>query len=134
MRVLHFRLGVHEIPLEQCKIMHTQSRFYPLSVHEPLLQCPFSNPPPRLPVFLKLGVFMLSGAPFTTARAQTNLALDRPAVASSAEDPVGLAATQATDGELGTRWASEWTAGEWIYVDLGAETTFRRVRLWWEAA
>lgn len=53
--------------------------------------------------------------------------------ASSAETPA-LAAANATDGDPGTRWASKYTDGEWIAVDLGASLPVSRIALDWEAA
>ena len=58
--------------------------------------------------------------------------LARPAVAS-ASDP-GLPAANATDGNANTRWSSQLSAGEWIYVDLGLTFTINRVVLQWRTA
>ena len=64
-----------------------------------------------------------------------NLALHRPAVASSTEDAAAFPAARAVDGDLTTRWASaEGVDPQWIYVDLGSSQSFRRVILRWEAA
>jgi beta-glucanase (GH16 family) len=64
-----------------------------------------------------------------------NLALNRPAVASSIEG-AGFEAAKAVDGNAATRWASVEPAPgtEWIYVDLGSPTSVSRVVLSWEAA
>lgn len=64
----------------------------------------------------------------------TNLALNRPAVASSFEGPAWSVAGSAVDGISTSRWASQATDAQWIYVDLGAAMTFNRVVLHWEAA
>ncbi|WP_433268073.1 penicillin acylase family protein [Actinosynnema sp. CS-041913] len=40
----------------------------------------------------------------------------------------------AVDGKPDTRWASDWTDGQWFQVDLGAPRTVGRVVLRWEAA
>src|SRR5688500_4386179 len=72
--------------------------------------------------------------PTATSTAGTNLALGRPATASSVE-VAGLEASKAVDGNTGTRWGS--AAGsdpQWITVDLGATYAISRVRLVWEAA
>src|SRR5205807_1773587 len=63
----------------------------------------------------------------------TNLALNKPAVASSLEDP-SLPASQAVDGNSSTRWSSGYSDPQWIYVDLGAQHTINEVKLNWEAA
>lgn len=47
-----------------------------------------------------------------------NLALGKEAKASSAENP-GLEASYAVDGDLDTRWGSQFNDNEWIIVDLG---------------
>ncbi|MFI5803313.1 discoidin domain-containing protein [Streptomyces sp. NPDC051561] len=62
-----------------------------------------------------------------------DLARGRTTTASSAETG-HLGAELATDGDPGTRWASRYTDGEWIQVDLGAVHPVRRVLLDWEAA
>jgi hypothetical protein len=63
----------------------------------------------------------------------TNLALGRPAAASSVETSA-FPASLAVDGNGGTRWASFYSDPQWISVDLGATTSISRVRLVWEAA
>ena len=40
----------------------------------------------------------------------------------------------ATDGDYGTRWASEWVGTAWLQVDLGSTQSFNHVQLAWEAA
>jgi hypothetical protein len=72
----------------------------------------------------------------TTASAAcgtTNLALNRPATASSAEN-AGTPASAAVDGNTGTRWSSLFSDPQWIQVDLGGSTPICRVGLNWEAA
>ncbi|MFG2041098.1 discoidin domain-containing protein [Dactylosporangium sp. NPDC048998] len=67
----------------------------------------------------------------------TNIALNKPTTASSYQ-PTGANGPQlpsyATDGNYGTRWASEWVDTAWITVDLGSKQTFNKVFLAWEAA
>ncbi|WP_415953713.1 discoidin domain-containing protein [Streptomyces sp. KLOTTS4A1] len=66
-----------------------------------------------------------------------NLAQGASASASSTEwwNPfVSYAPGKAVDGYKGTRWASEWKAGQWLQIDLGAVHTVRRITLDWEAA
>ncbi len=69
--------------------------------------------------------------------AGTNLALQGTATASSFQ-PTGPNGPQppsaAVDGNLATRWASEWTDDQWLTVDFGTPTTFDHVRLAWESA
>ncbi len=62
-----------------------------------------------------------------------NLALDRPASASSSE-PAGLVPANAVDGDAATRWSSSYADGQWWQVDLGAAKQVSRVELDWEAA
>jgi hypothetical protein len=61
-----------------------------------------------------------------------NLALHKPAVASTSY--TGLPATNVTDGNLNSRWSSQFSDSEWIYVDLGSVYTINRVVLRWEVA
>jgi hypothetical protein len=64
------------------------------------------------------------------------LAVGRPVTASSSVtvDNVTYPAEHAVDGDLATRWSSEFSDPQWIAVDLGREETISRVRLIWEAA
>ncbi len=68
-----------------------------------------------------------------------DLALGKAAVASSYQDPIGMPAGAAFDGNLTTRWGSDYSnaaaAGtQWLQVDLGAVMTFNRVILHWDPA
>jgi uncharacterized repeat protein (TIGR02543 family) len=62
-----------------------------------------------------------------------NLALGKPAFASSTENS-SLPATNATDGNLLTRWSSLRSDPQWIYVDLGSVYAINRIVLRWEVA
>nr|WP_249024817.1 MULTISPECIES: discoidin domain-containing protein [Actinoalloteichus] len=66
-----------------------------------------------------------------------NVALGRPTTASTFQE-VGDGAPYfpwlATDGDLGTRWASDWSDPQWIQVDLGESREIRHVQLVWETA
>lgn len=73
--------------------------------------------------------YQVYGIPVTTS---TLLSQNAPVVASSQEG--GFAAVNAVDGNTGTRWGSNFTDAEWIYVDLGSKATINRVLLNWEAA
>lgn len=70
---------------------------------------------------------------FTMAFADNreNLALNKPAFASSTT--MGEAGS-VTDGNQGSRWASNSSDAEWIYVDLGREQEINGVKLNWEEA
>ncbi len=63
----------------------------------------------------------------------TNLALHRPAVASS-EFGAQYAASFAVDGDMSTRWSSQFSDPQWIYVDLGQTYAVSEVVLRWETA
>ncbi|MFE0464330.1 RICIN domain-containing protein [Kitasatospora sp. NPDC058965] len=64
---------------------------------------------------------------------QGDLAQGRPTTASSTET-AAFPAADATDGDLGTRWSSQYTDPTWLQVDLGSTQTVNRVVLAWEAA
>ncbi len=64
----------------------------------------------------------------------TNLARGRPATASSYQPYQNLVPGNVTDGDLTTRWASDWSDPQWIQVDLGSVQTFRHLQLVWETA
>jgi hypothetical protein len=75
----------------------------------------------------------VSAAP---AVSHVNLALNRPVAVSSfqASSPY-CPGSYAVDGNTtGTRWASDWSDPQWIYVDLGAAYTVTEVQLFWENA
>ncbi|MBN1959619.1 MAG: discoidin domain-containing protein [Deltaproteobacteria bacterium] len=67
-----------------------------------------------------------------------NLALNKPAVSSS-DEKAEMAPKYAVDGDLSTRWGSNFftdpdpTVG-WIYIDLGEVKTIGTVVITWEAA
>jgi hypothetical protein len=86
-------------------------------------------------IVLGLLVISIGSRPITALAQTTNLALNRPATASSIE-AAGFEAGKAVDGSATTRWASVDPAptAQWIYVDLGATTSISRVVLKWEAA
>jgi beta-galactosidase/beta-glucuronidase len=60
----------------------------------------------------------------------SNLSYGRKAVASTAMQDASLA----TDGGAGSRWESEYSDPQWIYVDLGKREKIETVVLKWEAA
>ncbi|WP_052703101.1 discoidin domain-containing protein [Paenibacillus beijingensis] len=59
-----------------------------------------------------------------------NLAAGKPATASSSKADPSLS----VDGNLGTRWGSNYTDAEWYSVDLGSSMTIDQVKIYWEAA
>lgn len=62
-----------------------------------------------------------------------NLAYKKPAVASSVSADAGDASAVA-DGNNGSRWSSNYTDDEWVYVDLGESKPVKSVVLNWETA
>ena len=62
-----------------------------------------------------------------------NKALGKTAVASSSESD-GTSAAKAFDGDLASRWASNWNDNEWISVDLGSTKQVYFLDIHWEAA
>ncbi len=62
-----------------------------------------------------------------------NIAKDKNAI-SSGDESVGTPASNAVDGNEGTRWSSEFVDNAWLTVDLGAEYSVNKVVLKWEAA
>ncbi|HEY8733490.1 MAG TPA: discoidin domain-containing protein, partial [Puia sp.] len=80
-----------------------------------------------------IGVISVLDHGFSQCNTSLNLALGRPATASSVEN-AGLAASNAFDGNLLTRWGSAFTDTEYIYVDLGSDYPLCEVYLDWEAA
>jgi glucose/arabinose dehydrogenase len=63
----------------------------------------------------------------------SNLALNKPATASSSESAT-YPASAAVDGSATTRWSSLFSDPQWIQVDLGQTYNINRVLLVWEAA
>jgi Protein kinase domain/F5/8 type C domain len=61
------------------------------------------------------------------------LSQGHPVTASSVQGSP-WAATNAVDGNLGTRWSSAWSDPQWLEVDLGAVRTVSEVTLSWERA
>jgi hypothetical protein len=67
----------------------------------------------------------------------TNVALGKPTTASSFQavgNGAPFPAANATDGNLSTRWATDWSDPQWIQVDLGSVTAIKHVQLAWESA
>ena len=74
-------------------------------------------------------------APNTSAAScgTTNIALHRPTTASSQES-ASFPAANATDGNQGTRWSSQFSDPQWLEVDLGSTQSICQVVLNWETA
>src|SRR3954447_18489073 len=105
---------------------------------------PASSAPPqrrspwRLAAIGGLVAAVVAGyAAFTTAgasAAETLLSQGKPATASSTEAAGAYLASEAVDGNLGTRWSSAFSGPQWLQVDLGSSQTVTRVELNWETA
>lgn len=71
--------------------------------------------------------------PTPTSGGGTNIALGKTATASSLENST-FPASNAVDGNTGTRWSSAFSDPQWLEVDLGATYNINQVVLNWEAA
>ncbi|WP_405014549.1 DUF1996 domain-containing protein [Kitasatospora sp. NBC_01539] len=81
-------------------------------------------------------VLALTGIGATTQQAVAAdglISQSRPATASSIES-LNFPAGAVVDGDLTTRWASNWSDPQWLQIDLGAGATVSKVGLNWEAA
>jgi hypothetical protein len=67
------------------------------------------------------------------ASSGTNIAKGRPTTASSAES-AAFPASNATDGDVTTRWSSGFSDPQWLQVDLGQSYNLTHATLTWEAA
>ena len=66
--------------------------------------------------------------------AETLLSQGKPATASSTEAAGAYLASEAVDGNAGTRWGSAFSDPQWLQVDLGSSQAISRVELNWETA
>src|ERR1700731_2428431 len=88
---------------------------------------------------LAAAVACLSAATFSAGAASaascgtTNLALHQPTTASSIQGP-SWPASNATDGNLSTRWSSAFSDPQWLEVDLGSTQAVCQVAIHWETA
>lgn len=62
-----------------------------------------------------------------------NLALQKPVSVGSFESG-SLLGSNAVDGDMNTRWSSEWSDPQWIYVDLEQPYAIDRVVIYWEGS
>ncbi|KOV80714.1 discoidin domain-containing protein [Nocardia sp. NRRL S-836] len=85
----------------------------------------------RLPLLVAAA---LAAAMITPAQAAGPLlSQNRPVTASSSEN-AAFSAAAAVDGDLGTRWSSQFSDPQWIQIDLGSSARVDQVTLAWEAA
>lgn len=80
---------------------------------------------------MKKYILLLSGLMFFSMTQAQNLALN--GTASSSNNAL-QPAINAIDGNLGTRWESEFSDPQWISIDLGASYDIGQVVLNWEPA
>jgi hypothetical protein len=71
--------------------------------------------------------------PALTQFAGRNLAIGKPAMASSVESPA-YPASAAFDNDMTSRWSSVFSDPQWIRVDLGGTFDIDSVVLYWEAS
>src|SRR5689334_8779198 len=69
----------------------------------------------------------------STTCGTANAAQGKPATASSTEN-AGTPASNAVDGNTGTRWSSAFSDPQWLQIDLGSTQSVCQVILNWEAA
>jgi glucose/arabinose dehydrogenase len=91
----------------------------------------------RLRLALAVAVAVVVGlAPAASGaapHADSLLSQGKPATSSSTENAT-FPASNAVDGNTGTRWSSAFGDPQWITVDLGATAQIDQVKLAWEAA
>jgi F5/8 type C domain/Beta-1,3-glucanase/Putative Ig domain len=81
-----------------------------------------------------LSVSVISGPAAQAATCgTTNIALHQPTTASSIQGP-SWPASNATDGNLSTRWSSAFSDPQWLEVDLGSTQSICQVAIHWETA
>jgi F5/8 type C domain/Beta-1,3-glucanase len=82
---------------------------------------------------LALAAVFLVATDLTAGAAPTLLSQGKPATASSVEN-ANFPASNAVDGNTGTRWSSAFSDPQWLQVDLGSSQSVCQVTLDWEAA
>jgi hypothetical protein len=82
---------------------------------------------------LSLAVYALVAGTTAANAAPTLLSQGKPTTASSLES-AAYPASNATDGNTGTRWSSAFSDPQWLQVDLGQSASISQVVLQWEAA
>ena len=86
-----------------------------------------------LALALVAALALLAGPPGRAAAASTLLSQGKTATASSTES-AAYPASDAVDGNTGTRWSSAFSDPQWLEVDLGAVHPITKVALDWEFA
>ncbi|WP_374945875.1 discoidin domain-containing protein [Agreia sp.] len=76
----------------------------------------------------------LASTGMTAANAAESTLLSQNKAVTSSSVQGDYAATRAVDGNLDTRWSSEFSDAQWLQVDLGASADLDRLELRWEAA
>jgi hypothetical protein len=76
----------------------------------------------KLSIFALLAIIVVGLLAFPQTHASaacgaTNIALNKPATASTTQS--GLSTAAGVDGNAGTRWGSDWADPQWFQVDLG---------------
>jgi hypothetical protein len=82
---------------------------------------------------LALAVYALVATTTAAHAAPTLLSQGKPATASSLEN-ASFPASNAVDGNTGTRWSSQFSDPQWLEVDLGATASISQVVIQWETA
>ncbi|WP_374214411.1 discoidin domain-containing protein [Streptomyces sp. Je 1-79] len=85
-------------------------------------------------VVTALAATLLAVVPTTTAQAAPVLLSQGKPVTASSQEHYGTPAADAVDGNLGTRWSSAASDGQWLQVDLGSSASLSQVVLRWEGA
>ncbi|HEY2701599.1 MAG TPA: discoidin domain-containing protein [Pseudonocardiaceae bacterium] len=78
-------------------------------------------------------VAVYNKAPAANANLGTDIAQGKPTTASSAESTT-FPASNATDGDITSRWSSGFSDPQWLQVDLGQSYAITHATLVWEAA
>ena len=82
---------------------------------------------------LALAAYALVATSTAAHAAPTLLSQGKTATASSLEN-AGFPASNAVDGNTGTRWSSAFSDPQWLQVDLGGSASISQVVLQWETA
>jgi hypothetical protein len=85
------------------------------------------------PYGYSLWEFQVFSSSASAACGTTNIAQGKTATASSLENAT-FPASNAVDGNTGTRWSSAFADPQWLEVDLGSSQAICQVTLDWEAA
>jgi hypothetical protein len=87
----------------------------------------------KLIAYTDNGETIISSNSVTIWKCLPSIALNKICISSSDENS-SLTPEYATDNDFLTRWSSEWSDPQWIYVDLGDIYTVNGVTLVWEPA